>query len=105
MKPPQGIISAELIENSLVKQEDLPRFVGHIRQEAQRLVALIGDIIRLSQLDEGAPCPLGQVDIPALCRDIAADLRDKAEKSQVRLTRGGQDVRRRRAPSAARDHL
>ena len=79
--PLQGIIgSAELIENGLVKQE------------AQRLVALIGDIIRLSQLDEGAPLPWEQVDIPALCRDIAADLRDKAEKSQVRLTVEGQDV-------------
>ena len=32
-----------------------PGFVGHIRREAQRLVALIGDIIRLSQLDEGGP--------------------------------------------------
>ncbi|MFQ9051935.1 MAG: sensor histidine kinase [Oscillospiraceae bacterium] len=94
MKTPlQGIIgSAELIENGLVKQEDLPRFVGHIRREAQRLVALIGDIIRLSQLDEGDPLPWEQVDIPALCRDIAADLRDKAEKSQVSLTVEGQDV-------------
>ena len=88
--PLQGIIgSAELIENGLVKQEDLPRFV---RREAQRLVALIGDIIRLSQLDEGDPLPWEQVDIPALCRDIAADLRDKAEKSQVSLTVEGQDV-------------
>ena len=87
--PLQGIIgSAELIENGLVKQEDLPRF----RREAQRLVALIGDIIRLSQLDEGDPLPWEQVDIPALCRDIAADLRDKAEKSQVSLTVEGQDV-------------
>ena len=91
--PLQGIIgSAELIENGLVKQEDLPRFVGHIRREAQRLVALIGDIIRLSQLDEGDPLPWEQVDIPALCRDIAADLRDKAEKSQVSLTVEGQNV-------------
>lgn len=91
--PLQGVIgSAELIENGLVKQEDLPRFVGHIRREAQRLVALIGDIIRLSQLDEGDPLPWEQVDIPALCRDIAADLRDKAEKSQVSLTVEGQDV-------------
>ena len=37
----------------MVKPEDMPRFVGHIRAEAQRLVTLIGDIIRLSELDEG----------------------------------------------------
>ena len=53
--PLQGIIgSAELIENGMVKQEDLPRFIGHIRKEASRLVILVGDIIRLSQLDEKA---------------------------------------------------
>ena len=30
------------------KDEDMPRFVGHIRKEASRLVVLIDDIIRLS---------------------------------------------------------
>ena len=91
--PLQGIIgSAELIENGLVKQEDLPRFVGHIRREAQRLVALIGDIIRLSQLDEGAPLPWERVDVSALCRDIAADLRDKSEKSGTAITVEGPEI-------------
>lgn len=56
--PLQGIIgSAELLENGMVKPEDMPRFVGHIRAEAQRLVTLIGDIIRLSELDEGGELP------------------------------------------------
>ena len=91
--PLQGIIgSAELIENGLVKQEDLPRFVGHIRREAQRLVALIGDIIRLSQLDEGDPLPWERVDVSALCRDIAADLRDKSEKSGTAITVEGPEI-------------
>ena len=91
--PLQGIIgSAELIENGLVKQEDLPRFVGHIRREAQRLVALIGDIIRLSQLDEGDPLPWEHVDVSALCRDIAADLRDKSEKSGTAITVEGPEI-------------
>lgn len=91
--PLQGIIgSAELIENGLVKQEDLPRFVGHIRREAQRLVALIGDIIRLSQLDEGDPLSWERVDVSALCRDIAADLRDKSEKSGTAITVEGPEI-------------
>ena len=52
--PLQSIMgSAELIENGLVKKEDMPRFIGHIRTESARLVTLIDDIIRLSQLDEG----------------------------------------------------
>ncbi len=44
--------SAELMEKGLVKPEDTMEFVGRIRREAERLVTLIEDIIRLSQLDE-----------------------------------------------------
>ncbi len=44
------IASAELLKNNLVKPEDMPRFVGHIHQEASRLLSLIEDIIRLFQL-------------------------------------------------------
>ena len=57
--PLQGIVgSAELIQSGMVKPEDMPRFVGHIHDEASRMVTLVEDIIRLSQLDEGAmPCP------------------------------------------------
>ena len=66
--------------------------MGHIRREAQRLVALIGDIIRLSQLDEGDPLPWERVDVSALCRDIAADLRDKSEKSGTAITVEGPEI-------------
>ncbi len=46
--PLQSIMgSAELIENGFVKPGDMPRFTGHIRTEAARLVTLIDDIIRL----------------------------------------------------------
>lgn len=80
--PLQGIIgSAELIENGMVKAEDMPRFVGHIRQEAQRLVTLIGDIIRLSQLDEGCDMPTERVDLKAVAAEAASDLRTEAEES------------------------
>lgn len=51
--PLQSIIgSAELLESGLVKPEDTGRFIGNIHKEAARLVSLINDIIRLSQLDE-----------------------------------------------------
>ena len=62
--PLQGIIgSAELLESGMVKAEDVPRFVGHIRKESSRLVNLIEDIIRLSQLDEGVELPTEQVEL------------------------------------------
>lgn len=73
--PLQGIIgSAELIENGMVKPEDMSRFVGHIRLEAQRLVTLIGDIIRLSQLDEGGDMPRENVDLLSVASAAADDL-------------------------------
>ena len=82
--PLQGIIgSAELLENGMVKQEDVPRFVGHIRAEAQRLVTLIGDIIRLSQLDEGEPMPTEPVELLAVAREAAENLRSAAEARNV----------------------
>ena len=51
-----------LSKTALSKPEDVPRFVGHIHSEASRLMALISDIIRLSQLDEGAEMPRESVD-------------------------------------------
>ena len=89
--PLQGIIgSAELLENGLVKQEDVPRFVGHIRAEAQRLVTLIGDIIRLSQLDEGEPMPTESVELLAVAREAAENLRSAAEAKRVTVDVTGQ---------------
>ena len=92
--PLQGIIgSAELIENGMVKPEDLPRFVGHIRKEAQRLVTLIGDIIRLSQLDEGVELPREPVDLRALAQEVARDLGSAAKQKNVTVSVEGGEVR------------
>ena len=91
--PLQGIIgSAELLENGLVKQEDVPRFIGHIRSEAQRLVTLIGDIIRLSQLDEGEPMPAEPVELLALAREAAESLQSAAADRNVTITVEGEPV-------------
>ena len=91
--PLQGIIgSAELLENGLVKQEDVPRFIGHIRSEAQRLVTLIGDIIRLSQLDEGEPMPAEPVEMLALAREAAESLQSAAAARNVTVTVEGEPV-------------
>ena len=89
--PLQGIIgSAELIENGMVKPEDMPRFVGHIRTEAQRLVTLIADIIRLSQLDEGHELPMEGVDILCVASDAAAQLKAAAEAKHISMSIEGE---------------
>lgn len=89
--PLQGIIgSAELIENGMVKPDDLPRFVGHIHAEAARLVTLIDDIIRLSQLDEGAAMPTEPVDLLAVSQEAAENLHDAAAARSVTVSVTGQ---------------
>ena len=89
--PLQGIIgSAELIENGMVKPEDLPRFVGHIHAEAARLVTLIDDIIRLSQLDEGDAMPTEPVDLLAVSQEAAENLHDAAAARNVTVSVTGQ---------------
>ena len=90
--PLQSIIgSAELMENGIVKAEDVPRFVGHIRKEASRLVFLIDDIIRLSQLDEGAEMPREDVSLKVLSEEVCATLADAAKLKDVSLEVTGDD--------------
>ncbi|MBE7001856.1 MAG: two-component sensor histidine kinase [Ruminococcaceae bacterium] len=84
--PLQGIIgSAELLESGMVKAEDTSRFVGHIRKEASRLVNLIEDIIRLSQLDEGVELPAEQVDMLALAEEVKEILMPSAAEKNVKI--------------------
>lgn len=81
--------SAELIENGLVKQEDLPRFVGHIRKEATRLVTLVEDIIRLSQLDESGEMPKENVSLYEISDEVCNSLHDSAEKKHITVNLSG----------------
>ncbi|MBQ2764678.1 MAG: PAS domain-containing protein, partial [Firmicutes bacterium] len=84
--PLQAIMgSAELMENGLVKEEDRPMFIGRIRSEAERLVILIDDIIRLSQLDEGGEFPYEDIDLLALTNEIKEELEEKAEKRNITI--------------------
>ncbi len=82
--PLQSIMgSAELIENGLVKPEDMKEFSDRIYKEAARLLTLIEDIIRLSQLDENVELAWENLDIAKMASDTAALLRDTAEKKNV----------------------
>ena len=89
--PLQSILGrAELMENGLVKPEDMRGFAGHIRNEAQRMIRLIEDVIRLSRLDEGEELPTERIDLLAVIRETAEALGEQAEKSGVSLTVTGE---------------
>ena len=89
--PLQGIIgSAELLESGMVKPGDAARFLGHIRKEASRLVNLVEDILRLSQLDEGVALPEEAVDLLDLSREVLGILEPSAAEKGVTLCVSGQ---------------
>ena len=89
--PIQSIIgSAELLENGLVKAEDTKRFVGNIKNEATRLVSLINDIIRLSQLDENSEPATESVDLYDVANEVVEVLTVSASKKQVELNLNGE---------------
>ncbi len=91
--PLQAIMgSAELMENGLVKEEDMPRFLGNIRREAGRLVTLINDIIHLSELDENAEAVKESVDLDGVIKDVFAVLQPAAEQKKVTLLSEGESV-------------
>lgn len=91
--PLQGIIgSADLIETGMVKPEDMPRFIGHIRKEATRLVALIEDIIRLSQLDEGNELPCEEFDLMDIAEEVEQNLESAAGARDITLSLSGRNV-------------
>ena len=84
--PLQTIIgSAELMENGIVKEKDIPCFAGRLRKEAARLVALIDDILHLSQLDEGLEMPRENVRLRDLAEEVCKNLADAAERKNVSL--------------------
>ena len=90
--PLQSIIgSAELMENGIVKEDDVPKFIGRIRKEASRLVTLIDDIIRLSQLDVGTKMPREDVSLRELSEEVCETLNDAAKMKNISLEVTGDD--------------
>ena len=92
LKTPLHAISgyAELLKNGMVKDEDKERFLSNIYSEAQRLVDLIDDTIKLSRLDEGATDMVREtVDLFSLAEKSLALLETKASRAGVTLSLSG----------------
>lgn len=96
LKTPLMSISgyAEIIENNMVKPEDIPKFAGRIHSEASRLSSLVEDIIKLSRLDENdQSIPMEEVDLMQICRDVEGHLSIRAKEQQVKMTLRGERCR------------
>lgn len=92
LKTPLQTISgyAELIQNGMVRQEDVQPFAGKIFSEAQRMMQLISDIISLSHLDEGiGDMRFEDTDLYAVSESVVRDLRSRADQAGVALSLTG----------------
>ncbi len=93
LKTPLTSISgfAEILQDGMVRPEDVRKFAGRIFDEAQRLITLVSDVIKISQLDEGAlPYEKEDVDLYLLAQEILERLRPQAEKNNVSLRLEGE---------------
>lgn len=88
LKTPLTSISgfAEIISDGFVKPEDTRKFAGRIFKEAQRLITLVNDVIKISQLDEGKlPYEREETDLYELCREILRRMEERASTAGVHL--------------------
>ena len=95
LKTPLHTISgcAELMKDGLVKQADIGKFSSQIYTQAQRMIRLVEDILKLSRLDEGAgDMKRETVDLYALAKETVESLLPVAEASQVQVTVDGESA-------------
>ena len=86
LKTPLTSISgiAEIMKNGIMLPADVPHFAGKIYDESQRLITLIGDIIKLSQLDEqSVPFAWEAVNLLELAKDVQKRLQPVCEKRKI----------------------
>lgn len=95
LKTPLTSISgySELIESGMATDEDVVRFAGEIHQNANRLLTLINDIIRLSELDVSTQeVVYEQLDLYAMAEKCVDMLQVNAENHDVTLQLSGKSA-------------
>ncbi len=89
LKTPLTSISgyAEMIETGIAKDEDIKEFAGKIHTEAGRLIALIQDIIKITELDEPqADDDFAPMDLLPVAQDTCGLLNFNAERAGIKLS-------------------
>ena len=89
LKTPLTSISgfAEMLKSGNMSEDTIVDFSSSIYDESQRLISLVCDIIKISELDEGNIYPDSEsVDLYSLSADIIKRLKTVAEKQNITLT-------------------
>ncbi len=97
---------AELIRDGLVKPEDVQPFAGKICQESDRLVTLVGDILKLSRMEEQVEEPVREpVNLRMLAEKVLQQLEPIAKQKEVALFLQAEDVTAPVVPVVAEEML
>ena len=102
LKTPLTSISgyAELIESGMATGDDIILFAGRIRRESARMLTLISDIIKLSQLDEESDHEnFEPVDLHTICEECMDILDISAKRHNVSLSLEGETCELLASPS------
>lgn len=108
LKTPLTSISgfAEIIQDGYVKEEDIRAFAGRIYKEAQRLITLVEDVIRISQLDEGEiPYEWTETDLYQTVKNVFGTLSEAAKKQDVHLYIEGERIKLHTVPNILEEVL
>lgn len=82
---------SDMLVGGIVKPEDIPGFAKNIRDEAGRMITLIQDILKLSQLDENTFSDQRErVDLYELAQSAAERLRPQADEKHVTISVTGE---------------
>ena len=83
--------SAELLLNGIVQEKDRQDFYHRIYKEAQRMIRLVEDIIRLSHLDEGAEAMKSEeIDLYAMAGETVQALLPEAKNMGIEISMDGE---------------
>ena len=95
LKTPLSTImgSSEIIYTGIAKTEDIAHFAKNIHNEAERLLGLIQDILKLSRLDEGKlGYDITNVNLHEVCNNALEKLTFKAKQRNISLNLIGEDT-------------
>lgn len=94
LKTPLTSISgySEMLETGIAKGEDVRKFAGKIHAESERMITLVKDIIRLSELDESDfRSGFKKISLLEIAREAVIPLAESAERKNITLSVGGSD--------------
>ena len=94
LKTPLTAISgyAELLEGGMVGEEQKKHFYNEIRKNADRLLALINDIIRLSELDRKGNSPVfEELDLYEVANECMDELSVNAKQRDISISLEGEN--------------